>query len=82
MDAAAGIRASSRKGPSSDGMPVSLIERPNPDWTVARASYIMHYCGSDLGLTLELAKIPSLADSWVKELLERAESLQKPMASD
>ena len=32
--------------------------------------------GQDLPLTLELADVPRLADSWVEELRERAERLR------
>jgi MOSC domain-containing protein YiiM len=57
-------------------MPVTLIERPNPDWTIARANKILYYRRQDLPLTLELASVPRLADSWVQELRERAEFLR------
>src|ERR1700676_581466 len=53
-------------------MPVALIERPNPAWSIARANKILHHCKTDLPLTLELANVPRLADSWVEELRERA----------
>jgi MOSC domain-containing protein YiiM len=62
-------------------MPVELIERPNPLWPVARANKILHHHRADLPLTLELAAVPKLANSWVEELLERAESLRAPSAS-
>jgi MOSC domain-containing protein YiiM len=57
-------------------MPVELIERRNPAWSIARANRILHHCRTDLPLTLELAAVPGLADSWVAELRERAERLQ------
>jgi MOSC domain-containing protein YiiM len=53
-------------------MPVVLMERPNPAWSIARANKILHHCKTDLPLTLELADLPGLADSWVEELRERA----------
>jgi MOSC domain-containing protein YiiM len=62
-------------------MPLVLLERPNPDWTIARANKILHHCPKDLSLTLELAGVPKLADSWVGELLERAERLRAPAAA-
>jgi MOSC domain-containing protein YiiM len=52
--------------------PVVLLDRPNPDWPIARANQILHHCKSDLKLTLELADVPRLATSWVEELRERA----------
>jgi MOSC domain-containing protein YiiM len=57
-------------------MPVTLIERPNPSWSIARANEILHYRRKDLPLTLELAGVPRLADSWVQELQERADHLR------
>jgi MOSC domain-containing protein YiiM len=61
-------------------MPVVLIERPNPAWSVARANEILHHRKTDLALTLELANVPRLADSWVEELSERAERLRASSA--
>jgi MOSC domain-containing protein YiiM len=61
-------------------MPVLLIERPNPDWSIARANEILHHRKKDLPVTLELADVPRLADSWVEELRERAERLRAPSA--
>ena len=57
-------------------MPVTLIERTNPDWPIARANEILYYHRKDLPLTIELAAVPGLADSWVQELEERAEHLR------
>lgn len=54
---------------------VLLVDRPNPDWPIARANRILHHCKSDLNLTLELADVPRLAASWVEELRERATAL-------
>jgi MOSC domain-containing protein YiiM len=59
-------------------MQVLLIERPNPAWSIARANQILHHHRMDLPLTLELAVVPGLADSWVEELRERAERLRVP----
>jgi MOSC domain-containing protein YiiM len=57
-------------------MPVTLVERPNPEWSIARANHILHHQRTDLAATLELAAVPKLADSWVEELRERAERLR------
>ena len=54
-------------------MPIALVERPNPAWSIARANEILHHRKTDLPLTLELAAVPRLAISWVEELHERAE---------
>ena len=58
------------------GMSVSLIERPNPEWTAARANQILHHRRTDLALTLELAAVPRLSNAWVRELHERADLLR------
>jgi len=63
------------------GLPISLLERPNPQWTVARANQILHHRKSDLALTLELAAVPRLSNGWVRELRERAEILRAPTLS-
>ena len=55
--------------------PVLLLDRPNPDWTIARANQILHHRKSDSNLTLRLADVPRLAASWVEELRERAAAL-------
>jgi MOSC domain-containing protein YiiM len=57
-------------------MPVALVERPNPAWSIARANDILHHHQTDLPRTLELADVPRLADSWVEELRERAAHLR------
>jgi MOSC domain-containing protein YiiM len=63
-------------------MPVVLTERPNPTWSIARANEILHHRRTDLKLTVQLADVPRLADSWVQELRERAEHLRAPSGSD
>lgn len=62
------------------GLPIVLIDRPNPDWPIARANRILHHHKTDLDLTMQLAGVPRLADAWVKELRERAERLRLPVA--
>jgi MOSC domain-containing protein YiiM len=63
-------------------MPVALLRRPNPTWSIAWANEILHHRRADLALTLELAAVPALADSWVQELRERAERLSVPSAPE
>jgi MOSC domain-containing protein YiiM len=60
-------------------MPVELIDRPNPEWTIARANRIMNHGQHDLAGTLELAAVPRLAACWVDELRERADRLRAPV---
>ena len=61
-------------------MPVMLLERINPDWSIARANRVLHHHKTDLVMTQELASVPRLADAWVRELRERAERLQTKIA--
>jgi MOSC domain-containing protein YiiM len=56
-------------------MPVTLLERPNPEWSIARANQILHHHKNDQALARQLAGVPRLADSWLEELRERAERL-------
>jgi MOSC domain-containing protein YiiM len=67
-----------QEGEVEAGMPVNLIERPNPEWTVARANRILHHMTLDLAATLELSYVPELAEEWVAELQDRAERLRAP----
>src|SRR5665213_1189585 len=64
------------EGEVEAGMPVTLIDRPNPEWTVARANQILHHMKMDLAATLELSHVPELAESWVEELQDRAGRLR------
>lgn len=65
-------------GPIEAKMPVERIERPNSDWSIARANEIMNHHPNELQLALALANVPKLADSWVEELYERAARLGTP----
>jgi MOSC domain-containing protein YiiM len=66
-----------REGYIEAGMSVTLLERPNPEWPVARANRILHHHRKDLDLALQLASVPKLAAAWVEELQERAASLRQ-----
>jgi len=57
------------------GTAVELVERPNPEWTVARANHVMYSARTDAVLTAALATIPGLSTSWQSALLERADQL-------
>jgi MOSC domain-containing protein YiiM len=58
-------------------MPVTLLERPNPEWSIARANHILYHRRNDLALTRDLAGVPRLADAWMEELRARAERLAR-----
>ncbi len=54
------------------GLPLHLLERPYPQWTIAYASEIMHRRREDLELTARLAACPALGASWRDRLSARA----------
>jgi MOSC domain-containing protein YiiM len=56
------------------GQSLTLLERPNPDWTVARAHEVMHHRPSDPVATAELASIHELSDAWRTALQQRLSS--------
>ena len=66
-----------REGFLEPHLPVKLLDRPNPDWPIARANRVLHHHKKDLDLTLQLAQVPKLAASWVDELVERADRLRQ-----
>lgn len=55
------------------GMPLTLIERHQPQWTVERANRVMHLDKDDLRAAAELAAVPTLAESWQTTLTRRVE---------
>jgi MOSC domain-containing protein YiiM len=63
------------------GMPVSLLERPCPDWPIARAHAIQHFHRHDAQLTAALAAVPPLAQVWKDELHERLANLRRNPAT-
>jgi MOSC domain-containing protein YiiM len=58
------------EGEIGAGMDVVLLERPYPEWPIARCNEVMHVQKKDRELADELAAIPELADPW-RELMER-----------
>ena len=57
------------------GMPVELIDRPCPEWTVQRASTVMNHQKKDRAATASLAACPHLSDEWREPLLDRVAAL-------
>jgi MOSC domain-containing protein YiiM len=50
------------------GEPVELLERPAPEWTVARATRAMASRGKDRAEAAALLAVPALSDAWRKTL--------------
>lgn len=56
------------------GMPLTLIERVHPEWTIARANHVMHIDKQNHALAAELAALPELSASWQHTLGRRVEN--------
>lgn len=56
-------------GEIDDGNACVLLERPHPDWTVARASGILHLREGTRTDLLELMALEVLAEAWKKDLM-------------
>jgi MOSC domain-containing protein YiiM len=69
------------EGVVAAGSPITLSNRPHPDWTVARANRIMHHDKSDLESAAALAALPPLSASWKDTLNDRIERSVEPDAS-
>lgn len=50
--------------------PLELVSRPHRQWTIARASELMHHRKDDLAAA-ELAALPELSAAWKEVLIER-----------
>ncbi len=61
-----------KEGNVQRGLPLVLLARPFPQWTVARANDIMHRRCGDRDVAAELAACPTLGASWKKTLSARA----------
>lgn len=60
-----------QEGKIKAGIPLQLIERPYPEWTIAACNEVMHVKKKDLALTAELAACPALAPNWKRTLDKR-----------
>lgn len=58
-------------GELSPGTVIEIVSRPNPAWTVARASDVMHHRQGDLALAAELGSLPELSQAWRLALASR-----------
>jgi MOSC domain-containing protein YiiM len=62
------------EGVVSPELPMALVERPFPSWTVGRANRVMHHDRGDRRAAAELAAVPPLSASWREALARRAGS--------
>lgn len=70
-----------REGLVEAGDPLTLVERPEPGWSVARANEVMHHRKTDFALAAELATVPTLSASWRATLQLRVEKHIQPDAA-
>ncbi len=61
-----------QKGEVQPDMPIALIERPYPQWTVALVNDFGHNRNADIELARELAACPLLPEFWQELVVERA----------
>jgi MOSC domain-containing protein YiiM len=61
-----------KEGEVESGQEVQLLERPYPEWTVAKCNQLIYHKTGDRNTILKLAACPSLAEEWVKMLTKRA----------
>jgi len=59
------------------GMPLQLVGRTQPEWTVAAANHLMHHNKLDRQGAKQLASVAELSPSWQSTLTKRAESGQQ-----
>lgn len=65
-------------GQVAAGQPWRLVERPFPQWAIARANQVMHQQRGDRVAAAELAACPALAASWRATLTRRVERGEQP----
>ena len=61
----------STEGAISPGDELTLLARPHPDWTIARANQVMHFDKTNPDLARALAAVPELSASWQRDLARR-----------
>jgi len=57
---------------------MGLVERPNSEWSVARATKVRYRMPDDRTLAAELAAVGELGTSWTDTLQQRAETGDQP----
>jgi len=64
------------EGVIESGFELHLVERPNPQWSVARANRVRYDEKADTDLAAELAAVSGLSGSWRSAFESRAEALR------
>lgn len=70
------------EGEVAPGQRLTIVDRPHPEWTVARANMVMYEGRDDPAATLALAAVPLLSPNWRATLerrgLEGVERAERP----
>jgi MOSC domain-containing protein YiiM len=67
-----------REGEIEAGMELLLVDRPHPEWTIARCNQLMHELKRDREQAADLAVLPELAESWRNTMNRRATTGKNP----
>jgi MOSC domain-containing protein YiiM len=59
------------EGELAAGMAIDLVLRAHPEWTIDRASDLMHHRKHDLAGAEQLARLPELSAAWKEALAGR-----------
>lgn len=70
-----------QEGEIEAGDRFQLVERPCPEWTIARCNEIMHHDKHNIELAEKLANCNLLSPSWRKSLYKRIEGKEKDSSS-
>lgn len=66
-----------QEGSVEAGMPIELVERPHPEWTIAAANDVI-YRGKQNAVAMQaLAACPALSSAWRDDLQKRLAELSK-----
>jgi MOSC domain-containing protein YiiM len=63
------------EGSVAAGMPIELMDRPYPQWTIARAMDVMYHGKDDLEAIRSLAVLPPLSEQWRRHFQKRLDAM-------
>lgn len=66
------------EGDVESGTPITLIDRPDADWTIAAANDLMHRDKTNIAAAEALGSLPELSASWRATLTRRCQRQTEP----
>ncbi len=69
-----------QEGRVEPGLPIQLVERPYPQWTIALINDFAHYRNGDVELAKAAAACPLLQEWWGPLIVKRARKVRRGMA--